>query len=55
MKATVQKDQTLVDHRDSSLKRASENRPGAFKPIAIPAVAALPAAKLRACCEYADY
>jgi hypothetical protein len=40
MKATVHKDQSLTDRRDSSLKRADENRPGAFKPIAIPAVAA---------------
>ena len=40
MKAIVHKIQDLADRRDSSLKRADETRPGAFKPIAIPAVAA---------------
>jgi hypothetical protein len=36
----VQKAQALARRRDSSLKHADEPCPGAFKPIAIPAVAA---------------
>jgi hypothetical protein len=36
----VQKAQALARQRDSSLKHADEPCPGAFKPIAIPAVAA---------------
>jgi hypothetical protein len=36
----VEKAQALAPSRDSSLKHADEPCPGAFKPIAIPAVAA---------------
>ena len=36
----VQKAQALARRRNSSLKHADEPCPGAFKPIAIPAVAA---------------
>ena len=39
-KPMVQKAQALARRRDSSLKHADEPCPGAFKPIAIPAVAA---------------
>ena len=39
-KPIVHKAQALARRRDSSLKHADEPCPGAFKPIAIPAVAA---------------